>query len=120
MTTDPIQAAIDALEKCRNYQIGDEIDRIVCPVIEQLRAHQSAQGWQPIETAPKDGTPFYARFKTPFRWWPYKKDAQRQGYPEGRWQEMNEYGGWKNTDIVPEEWMPHEKHASTIKAAGGE
>jgi len=66
------------------------------------------QVWQDISTAPRDGTPFYATFEMPMRWKEYKPAARRQGYPAGRWQTMNGYGGWENTDLVPINWRPHE------------
>lgn len=63
--------------------------------------------WSPIESAPKDGTPFTARFELPLRWRAYKPDARRQGYPDGRWQVSNGYGGWANLgDMYPSEWKP--------------
>lgn len=64
--------------------------------------------WQPIKTAPKDGKSFYvqAHYKVPFKWKPYKPKSQqfKQGI-KGRWQEMNDYGGWENSDKTPDEWQ---------------
>ena len=74
-------------------------------------AHRNliASGWQPIETAPKDGTAFYSRFATPMRFLPYRpKSSQFKAGIKGRWQEMNDYGGWENTDTTPREWMARE------------
>lgn len=76
-----------------------------------LRTQPPQDGGLPIATAPMDGTAFYARFKTPMRWLPYKKGYT--GPEKGRWQEMNEYGGWDNTDLVPEDWQPHTQPAKT-------
>lgn len=46
---------------------------------------------------PKDGTPFYMQTISVLRFKPYKPNSQqaKQGI-KGRWQEMNEYGGWEN------------------------
>jgi hypothetical protein len=58
---------------------------------------------------PQDGTKFYGRYVNPFRWHPYSPKSQefKQGI-KGRWQMMDEYGGWKNTHHIPDEWMGHE------------
>lgn len=29
---------------------------------------------------------------------------------KGRWQMMDEYGGWNNTHHIPDEWMGHEEY----------
>jgi hypothetical protein len=70
--------------------------------------------WQPIASAPKDGTPFLARTEHPVRWRAYKPNSQqfRSGL-KGRWQKMNSYGGWDNADELACEWRewPVEKPA---------
>ena len=47
------------------------------------------------EPAVKEG---YAVEVYPVRWKPYKPDGQRQMKAKGRWQRMNEYGGWWNCE----------------------
>jgi hypothetical protein len=47
---------------------------------------------------PMDGTPIYIRVIQPFRFLPYKPNSQQAKRGEtGRWQMMDEYGGWQNT-----------------------
>lgn len=58
--------------------------------------------WQPMETAPKDGTKIAGSLI--YRWTAYKPQARKIGYPEGRWQRWNGYG-WENAE-PPEYWMP--------------
>lgn len=54
---------------------------------------------------PKDGSPFYARFLTPMRWKPYKPNSEQfRSGTRGRWQAMNDYGGWENTEYPPTDW----------------
>lgn len=61
------------------------------------------------DTPPMDGTAFYARYEAPFRWLPYKPaSGQFKSGIKGRWQMMNDYGGWENTENEPTEWRPHE------------
>lgn len=46
---------------------------------------------------PKDGTIIYRRVWSVFRYQPYKPNTyQHKRGDKGRWQEMNEYGGWDN------------------------
>lgn len=40
----------------------------------------------------------YAVAIYPVRWKAYKPDGQRQMKKKGRWQRMNEYGGWDNCE----------------------
>lgn len=64
--------------------------------------------WQGMNTLPMDGTEFYARVETPMRYKLYKPNSnEAKSGIKGRWQEMNQYGGWDNTDVVPVEWRPH-------------
>jgi hypothetical protein len=70
-----------------------------CKRLEELNS------WQYMETAPQDGTPFLARIEYPMRWLAYKPNSQqfRSGI-KGRWQAMNEYGGWDNATEIAAEW----------------
>lgn len=62
---------------------------------------------------PQDGTSFIAIIRQPMRWRAYKPNSQqaRRGI-KGRWQALNEYGGWDNVlgfnpDAVTwEPWEP--------------
>lgn len=107
-------AAQDAADEMASLILGEAIDWAFHDEKWQQAIEKFTQSvkpvseWQPIETAPVDGTPFYARQAVPMRWKPYKPQARQQGYPDGRWQEMNEYGGWKNTEREPYEWQSKE------------
>lgn len=49
------------------------------------------------DTPPMDGTIIYRRIIGTYRFQPYKKASQQyKSGIKGRWQEMNEYGGWEN------------------------
>jgi hypothetical protein len=46
---------------------------------------------------PKDGTPIVMQVENVFRYLPYKPSSQQaKRGDKGRWQEMNEFGGWDN------------------------
>lgn len=48
---------------------------------------------------PKDGDVYTGIYCKPVRWKAYKKGApQLKRGITGRWQELTEYGGWKNCD----------------------
>src|SRR5689334_22073781 len=49
--------------------------------------------WQPIETAPRDGTPVLGGVT--YRYLPYKPEGKRQMKSDGRWQRATDYG-WEN------------------------
>lgn len=54
---------------------------------------------------PKNGTTIYMRVIQPFRFMPYKRESQQFKRGEkGRWQMMNEYGGWENCQPLGNEW----------------
>ena len=75
---------------------------------------------------PKDGSKFYGKYYSPYKWKPYKPQARKQGYPAGRWQCMNEYGGWENAKNPPSQWLTDkdfnekEKSAPQVEAQEGE
>ena len=59
--------------------------------------------WQPIETAPKDGTTIAGADL--YRWVKYKPGSTKgQLKRGGRWQRFNGYG-WENAG-PPTHWMP--------------
>lgn len=61
--------------------------------------------WKPLKDAPQDGTPIYIRTVSIFRFKPYKPNSQQAKRGEkGRWQQMNEYGGWENSHPLGNEW----------------
>lgn len=54
---------------------------------------------------PKDGTPVYIRTIQPYRFLPYKPQSQQAKRGEkGRWQVMNDFGGWENSHPLGNEW----------------
>lgn len=49
------------------------------------------------DAPPLDGTVIYRRVIQPYRFQPYKANSQQAKRGEkGRWQMMNEHGGWEN------------------------
>ncbi|WP_454760644.1 hypothetical protein [Caulobacter segnis] len=76
------------------------------------------------EVPPMDGTPFYALVRVPMRYRRYKPGAPqlRQGI-KGRWQQMNEFGGWENcAEPNLSAWEHHPDFAplATPEPEGGE
>lgn len=67
-----------------------------------LRAQVEAAAWQPVEAAPKDGTPVTGAEM--YRYLPYKPDGRRQMKADGRWQRWNGFG-WDNSP-APDAWRP--------------
>lgn len=63
--------------------------------------------WKELKDAPMDGTVIYIRTTQPFRFMPYKPNSQQAKRGEkGRWQMMNEFGGWDNCHPLGNEWKP--------------
>jgi hypothetical protein len=59
-----------------------------------------------VAEAPKDRV-IYAVIRIPVRWHPYKPNSQEVKRGKmGRWQKMNEFGGWENLypDKAPDDW----------------
>lgn len=58
--------------------------------------------WEKIEAAPRDGTAFKVEIRTEeiVRWHPYKPTSEqfRKG-TKGRWQRINDHGGWENYEL---------------------
>lgn len=70
-----------------------------------------------MSNPPKDGSIFYIRQLSifPCKWTPYKPSSEqvRKHGIMGRWQQMNEYGGWENIKLevgqhvdVKFDWRP--------------
>jgi hypothetical protein len=78
---------------------------------------EASSGWQPIESAPEDGTPIIT--SRIVRYLPYKPDGQRQMKAKGRWQEHNGYG-WENTQLDPVEWQPMTEKSEVQSRRGTE
>lgn len=62
-----------------------------------------------IEDVPLDGSVVIVRAETPFRWRSYsvKSEQFRKGI-KGRWQRMNEFGGWDNCEHPVGDWKAHD------------
>lgn len=98
--------ASDHFKTWRNKLIS--LEKAEYEAVRQALTQMIDGGWNSdMDAAPRDGTGFYVRSKTPMRWMAYKPAARQQGYPEGRWQELNEHGGWVNSEREPTEWMPY-------------
>jgi len=52
------------------------------------------------------GATYFVTIRVPIRWKPYKPTSQEVRLGKmGRWQKMNEYGGWDNFHFGPDwEW----------------
>ena len=114
----PVLAAIELLERINKFgriNKGISRDRVKeitkrsKAALADLQKWVDDEDWFPMETAPKDKTIFYVKesYRVPFRWKPYRPKRQkiRHGV-KGRWQEMNEYGGWVNSNKKPDKWQP--------------
>jgi hypothetical protein len=63
-------------------------------------------GWRPTSEAPeRSGMTIYVRSIEVYRFHPYKPDGQRQMGRPGRWQKLNDYGGWDVADLPSGEFM---------------
>lgn len=72
------------------------------------RAHSASKrhsAWQPIETAPRDGTPVYAGFrKAHGYWWRNPAYPLTSRFLDGQW--CAEFGGkWAPYEPQPNVWM---------------
>lgn len=134
MTTDLIQTAIDKLDKAGSWLSAALSDPNVCQecktdfenaleAIEQLRAHQSDNGWQPIGNAPRDRTFLCRKKNSPHITFEAFIDKERES-----WEMPEEYEVLCNEtypdDILDDAWEAYEwkqlPHAATLKAAGGD
>lgn len=79
-----------------------------------------------MNTPPKDGSVFYIRQINifPCKWKPYKPSSEqvRKHGIMGRWQQMNEYGGWENVTMdggrhveVKFDWRPSVEDFQTMQ-----
>lgn len=72
--------------------------------IAALTRHAKPVHWIEGEP-PKNGAIHAAVFQVPVRWQRYKPSApQVQRGTPGRWQMMNEYGGWENAPGAGRQW----------------
>ena len=93
------------------------------PEVERLReeAVEAQIEWRG-DRPPKDGSTIYGHSWSPYRWLAYKPSSEqaRRGV-EGRWQTMNEFGGWENA-AAPNEWATQaqiEARAALSSNSGG-
>ena len=70
-----------------------------------------------VGTPPQDGSTFYGHWWSPCRWLAYKPNSEqaRRGV-KGRWQTMNEFGGWVNAS-APNEWATEAQIRARQQAA---
>lgn len=75
---------------------GGETESIVLAPGDVMTAHVREARYLRGEP-PKDGRAYNTVMQVPVRWKAYKPTSQqaRHGIP-GRWQQMNEFGGWEN------------------------
>lgn len=74
-----------------------EIDKLNAALERAEAERDAAVGDWRTDNPPQDGTPIYKRVIQPYRFLPYKPNSQQAKRGEkGRWQMMNEYGGWEN------------------------
>lgn len=77
-----------------------------------------------VDAPPQDGSVFYGHWWSPTRWLAYKPSSEqaRRGI-KGRWQTMNEFGGWENA-TPPNEWATQAqidaRHKAPATPAGSE
>lgn len=100
--------------------------RLIDLFVEQARAmaleEAKANAGKPIAEAPRDGTPLIViSIKTEnMRYKPYLKGSpqQRRGI-RGRWQVLNDYGGWMNCNEPDDAavFRVHPQHEEARKAA---
>jgi hypothetical protein len=54
---------------------------------------------------PRDGQTYFVTIRVPMRWAAYKpKSEQFRHGIAGRWQKMNEFGGWENATHIGRHW----------------
>lgn len=93
-----------------------------CPERKMVRAvpastkpySDQGEGIWRTDEPPKDGTIIYRRVISVYRFQPYKPNSQQFKHGlKGRWQEMNEYGGWDNCNQpLGNEWTDQDPFAT--------
>lgn len=103
------------IAKCADMDTGREFVEQVAAWVRSSTNPSEVNEWSPIESAPRDGTPIDARAVSTFRYQPYKpnSDQRRKGIL-GRWQTIDEYGGWNNCAEPQGEWRPNDGKNLTV------
>lgn len=121
---------IENLKAERIEPTPDGAERVREQVSQPIRDEQKTCAPPTIEAGgretapPMDGTPFYALVRLPMRYLPYKPNSeQRRRGIKGRWQAMNDYGGWENCAAPNlKDWEHHPDYKgfdATSTALGG-
>lgn len=92
----------------RYQDTGDTLAR-------QAAEEIDGQAWQPIETAPKDGTPFLCGWHSGGGYWYVTKAHWANGCVDGGWDGAREY-----IDVSPSHWMPIPRAPVQTSASGSE
>lgn len=106
--TDLPADAVALIERLRAERaakgVHPRLQLLLDDTIASLTRHAKPVHWIEGEP-PKDGAIRAAVFQVPVRWQRYKPSApQVQRGTPGRWQMMNEYGGWENAPSAGRQW----------------
>lgn len=107
-----LTAEMAEIESQSAYYVGVEDGKKQAEIEAKQSTNQSAP--------PMDGTAFYATgtYKFPMRYKLYKPVSNefKRGI-KGRWQKMNDYGAWENTDFEPTTWEQDNADITTTDRA---